>query len=214
MTDGKKPRWRKKIPKLRELDDMSEGEIGQPSTSGKDKPARPKTNRRHIRVRKGVGRNREVAKAPRVEPKPQPTSKPDKAKTADTQPVGKDFGSRAPAFKGRKIPSRSPAKSPEPEVVKPSKKLTPDQKAQNLARQESEEKGHQLEPFEWQPDAGDRNKTYKSRCVKCKWRATAKVVYEEGYSNRVYNIMAYGKATKETCPFSISNRVVGLRKEM
>lgn len=212
MTDGKKPRWRKKIPKLRELGDRPEGKTGQPATSGKDKPVRSETNRRQIRMRKGVGRNRKVAKAPLVKPKPQPVPKPEQAETTGTQSVGQSSGSRVPAFKGDKIASWSPTKSPEPETVKPSKKLTPDQKAKDLARQKAKDNGHHLGPFEWQPNAGNRNMTYESKCVKCKWRATAKVIYFSGFSNNLYDIRASGKSTEETCPFKTFD--VGLRREV
>lgn len=226
MTDDKKPRWRKKIPKLRELGDMPEGESGKPTASGKDKPARSKANRRHMRMRKGVGRNKKVAKAPSVKPKPQPASKPEQAeeqaKTADTPSVGKDTGSRVTAFKGRKIPSRNLKKPPTPTIPgleidgisppegPPKKPLTPavteppgpDMPKKGLDREACKlalQKAEKLKHVmgDFKPLALKRE--YISSCVHCGESAYGLVDILENYSEKQAQVRARGSATEKTC---------------
>lgn len=72
MTDGKKQRQRKKVPTLQELDDMPEDGTPNPAGSSKGRPTGAKRKRKPIRVRKGVGQNKKVAKATLPPPSPVP----------------------------------------------------------------------------------------------------------------------------------------------
>ena len=178
MTDGEKPRQRKKVPTLQELDDMPEGGTGQPASPGKSDPTGSKANRRRIRVREGVGRNKKVAKAPTARPEPKPASKPEKVETVAEQSAGKP---------------------PEPGVGQSLRIPTRDQEAQDLASQKAEKRKHQLGPFKRSVGVGGRKRIYESKCVKCSRRAIAQVVFYEDYPDHLSDIRASGSATEETC---------------
>ena len=215
MKDGKIPRWLRKVLKRPNLGDMSEGETGPLEASGKGKPARSKENRKRMRMRKSVGQNKKAAKAPPVEPKPQPDSKPEKDDTVVTQPADRSSGSRVTAFKGiEDIPSeakkppvprpRPPRKPPVPPSPPRSgkKSLTPepDEEARALALYEAEEEwGHQMGDFERLPNDSSRNRIYKSKCIKCDRMAIVKVVFYDDSSEKQQDIRVLGEATEGPC---------------
>lgn len=178
MTDGKKPSQRKKVPTLRELDDMQEDGTPDPAGSSKGRPAGSKKKRNPIRVREGVGQNKKVAKAPVAKPKPKPVSKSEKAETVAKQSITK--------------PS-------EPGVGQSTRKPTRDQEAQDLASQKAEKRKHQMSSFKRLAGAGGRERTYESKCVKCGRRARASVVFYKDYSDNLSDIRASGSATEDTC---------------
>lgn len=221
MTDGKKPRPRKKVPTLQELDDMPEGGTGESEASGKGKPT-SSTNRRHIRMRKGVGRNKKVVNAPPAKPKPQSASKPDKDETTAKQSDSTSSRIRVTSVKVKKSTSRSrskppapesessggsgrtppppPKTPPAPEPPEPSPKQSKDEYARTMALYKAEEEwGHQMGDFDRLSNDGGRDRAYESKCVGCGRRAIAKVQYPANYSDAQGVPGWHGDATEGPC---------------